>query len=69
MQAQSTPSPTVLGDEAHVSHQELVIHKVLPSCLPEDMEEELHTTDAEALWKHMLWKHMLWKLYVFFDLD
>ena len=29
--AQSTPSPTVLGDEAHVSHQELV--KVLP-CLP-----------------------------------
>ena len=41
-------------------HHELVIRKILP-CLPEDMEEELHTTDAEALWKHMLWKHMLWK--------
>ena len=57
MKAQSTPSPTVLGDEVHVGHQELVIQKVLP-CLPEDMEEEPHTTDAEALWKHMLWKHV-----------
>ena len=65
MKAQSTPSPTVLGDEVHVGHQELVIQKVLP-CLPEDMEEEPHTTDAEALWNTCCGNIFL---HVFFDLD